>query len=126
MVLAAERSRQHRSGHVQSAARTVAPMTRTAPQSTPARTLLNKVPEVTPCPAPPPAPPPAKQGPGGPAFFLDHQGAAPPGGGPLRRFRGRCGSRPAGDDVGDARRFPRGVGRAFPPPPVRPRRLLAD
>jgi uncharacterized membrane-anchored protein len=47
MVLAAERSRQHRSGHVQSAARTVAPMTRTAPQSTPARTLLNKVPEVT-------------------------------------------------------------------------------
>src|SRR4051812_18186810 len=47
MVLAAERSRQHRSGHVQSAARTVAPMTRTAPQSTPARTLLNKAPEVT-------------------------------------------------------------------------------
>jgi uncharacterized membrane-anchored protein len=47
MVLAAERSRQHRSGHVQSAARTVVPMTRTAPQSTPARTLLNKVPEVT-------------------------------------------------------------------------------
>src|SRR4051812_17055050 len=47
MVHGRARACQHCSGRVQSAARTVATMTRLAPQSTSARTLLNKVPEVT-------------------------------------------------------------------------------